>query len=374
MRPLGNRGSPVQVGEVRADGRGQFTTQIEIPAGQGWEGLPAAIVAARAVDASYRAEATFHILPALHVMKFDVIPTTAERFALAQPTYLAIGSQAAWEAQFGKEPPPASPPVDWQREIVLAAFLGPQAPDVTVNVQTIVQREGTVSVWLTAIVPDKSIDQSASTANLPRVMVRVARSEFVRPRQGDVASFVFAFLDATGRVLAQGPAGSIQPPSTAPAAEAQGLQAPFAEDTAQAQGAAPSPTGTAQVRAVPEAPAAAVETVTPEPSTTAAAAMALPPTAVPEPGVTVAAAEVPSAVASETPLAAAPEPGVTVAVAAAPPATATAEAQASAVPAGEATSPTGRAGDLWAIGGLAVMGLSVLALLAVAAVTILRRR
>jgi hypothetical protein len=173
------------------------------------------------------------LLPALEEVDFSRIPTIQDRFGLLQQTYLALDSEAAWTAWFGAEAPPADPPVDWAREFVLFASLGPQAAGSTVDVGSIVQRNSTVSVWLTATVPVETPPIVGETT-VPRVMMRVDRDELA-PSGG----LVFAFLDVQGRLLAQGPAGADALP-LAGAQAAAGLEM-LSKEGEVPLGAAPAP-------------------------------------------------------------------------------------------------------------------------------------
>ncbi|HJX37905.1 MAG TPA: hypothetical protein VJ714_04865, partial [Anaerolineae bacterium] len=175
-------------------------------------------------DGEHQARVRYRLLPPLEEVDFGRIATVQERFALPEPTYLALDSEAAWAGWFGAEPPPADPPVDWGREFVLVASLGPQAADTTVDVGSIVQRNSAVSVWLTATVPAETPPIVGETT-VPRVMVRVARDELLPPGEETPGSLVFAFLDVRGRLLAQGPAGAEALPLVVPASEAGGLEA-----------------------------------------------------------------------------------------------------------------------------------------------------
>lgn len=216
-RPVANAPAPSPVAEVTSNGSGRFSVELVIPTGEGWEGLPAAVVLARSPDGEHQARVRYRLLPALEEVDFGRIPTVQERFALLKPTYLALDSESAWTAWFGAEPPPADPAVDWERELVLFAGLGPQAANSTVGVSSVVQRNSTVSVWLTATVPAETPPIVGETT-VPRVMLRVARDELLPS-----GSLVFAFLDLQGRLLAQGPAGPEALP-LAGAPEAAGLE------------------------------------------------------------------------------------------------------------------------------------------------------
>ena len=243
--PIPNAPAPSPVAQVTSNGSGRFTVELAIPTGQGWEGLPAAVVLAQSPDVEHEARARYRLLPPLEEVDFGRIPTVQERFALSEPTYLALDSEAAWAGWFGAEPPPADPPVDWEREFVLFASLGPQAADTTVDVGSIVHRDDAVSVWLTATVPAEPAPIVGEKA-VPRVMVRVARDALLPPDQQTLGSLVFAFLDVQGRLLAQGPAGAAALPLAAGTPEALGLGAPATEAEVQPpEAAAPEVRGVA---------------------------------------------------------------------------------------------------------------------------------
>jgi len=229
VRPVQAPGVPIPVGQAASDGSGSFTAEVVVPVAQGWEGLPAAIVLARSTGGEY--QAIYGLLPPLVELRFSPIPAIQERFALPEPTYLALDSEEAWAAWFGSEPPPVDPPLDWEREVVLGAFLGPQPAGFQVAVASIVQRDTTVSVWLTAVVPEGG-SYLGSDQVIPRVLVRLPRNA--------PAGQVFAFLDATGRLLAQAPAGIAELPAAAPLPEARAFAVPAGEGaTAVAEAAAP---------------------------------------------------------------------------------------------------------------------------------------
>jgi hypothetical protein len=247
VRPIPDAGAPILVAEVTTDGTGAFTLQLVIPSGEGWEAMPAAVVLAQSTDRQHRAQATYQLLPELTHIPFASIPADGERFALQQPTYLVLDTETAWVEWFGSEPPPANPPLDWQRELVLAAFLGPQPIGVQVDVNYVVQRATSVSVWLTALIPEGGTSAEGET-HVPRVMVRVSRDSLLPSGQQAPAGLIFAFLDARGRLLAQGPAGAVQPAPLAAAAQLKALEAPVEEglgavpeEAAPEVGAAPPP-------------------------------------------------------------------------------------------------------------------------------------
>jgi hypothetical protein len=209
VRPLRRSEAPTPLGQVVSDEAGSFRTELAIPAGAGWEGLPQAIVQAQASGGPLQARASYTILPRLTRVSFRPIPADEERFAWPEPAYLALGSQADWAAQFGDEPPPAVPAVDWERELVLVAILGAQPAGSAVEVESIVQRENTVSVWLTAVVPQGTAMVEGKKV-FPRAMVRVPWAELMPPARPASKQTLFVFLDASGRVLAQGPLGQVE--------------------------------------------------------------------------------------------------------------------------------------------------------------------
>jgi hypothetical protein len=255
VRPLRPE-TPLPVGQVTSDANGSFSTQLTIPEGAGWEGLPQALVQAQLTDGTFPTRAAYSLLPRLSQVRFEPVPADEDRFSLPEPAYLALGSESDWAAQFGDEPPPADPPVDWQRELVLVAILGAQPAGLKVEVASIVQREATVSVWLTAIVPEGTAMAEAKKV-FPRAMVRVPWSELSPSAQAAFEETVFVFLDASGRVLAQGPLGEVQP-----AMAATTLQ--LAPDSPVEEGLAPPPPGAAPPEAgvqIQEAPPPVEETV-----------------------------------------------------------------------------------------------------------------
>ena len=253
----GGTGDPVA--EVTAGADGRFETQLTIPKDRAWEGLRAATILAQAGNGRYKAQATYRLLPELHRIEFRRIPTAEDRFALQEPIYLVLESGAQWVYWFGSKPSPADPPVDWEREILLGAFLGKQPANVAVDVDLIVQRDSMVSVWLTAIVPQERASRGGGTS-LPRVMVRVSRDALRLPDYVSKAGLVFSFLDANGRLLAQIPQGVGEPLSLTPSPEAGALQAPSAAGGTPTLEAAPA-VGAASVEAgaVPTATVAVPE-------------------------------------------------------------------------------------------------------------------
>jgi len=247
VRALPKAAPSEPVAQVAADDHGRFEIELVIPPDEGWEGLPSATIQAETASPGYRERAVYRLLPKLTKVRFDVIPTTQERFALPKQTYLALGSQEAWAQWFGAEPAPIEPPVEWNREVVLGAFLGPQKAGTKVAVTSVVQRENVVSVWLSAEVPMQAPTTDRSSNN-PRVMVRVPRPA---PATTDQSSpgIQYAFLDVTGRLLAQGPVGGeplpmqratalkVEPMLGAQAVAPEGEAAEGTQEAARAAGA-----------------------------------------------------------------------------------------------------------------------------------------
>jgi nitrate reductase NapE component len=254
------RGDLQRVGDAATDGAGNFRTQITVPAGLGWENQPAVQIVARSQAtpqvmalATYQIQALVGAVP----VPFTPIPADQGRLALRQPAFLVLASAQEWAARFGPEPPPADPAVDWSQEFVIGVFLGAQPPVVEARVDSIQRRGGELVVRLTGPVPglpgpNQEGGQPAQT------LVRVPRSALPQAARGNLANVRFSFVDATGRVLAQGTSPSVQIAAEAPAAEA--LEAPLAEATAPAAAAeiAPPASPEAGARAVPEASAQAV--------------------------------------------------------------------------------------------------------------------
>jgi hypothetical protein len=268
-------GRSATVGQVVTDEQGNFSASFMVPAGEGWEGKESARVMAVASDARYTAGAVYKLLPELKKVAFSPIPATEDRFALAEQTYLVLSSADEWAARFGPEPPPVQPPVDWQREIVIGAFLGTQSGDAQVS--NIVQRGATVSTWLSIPVSENT-QPGQSSSDTKRVLVRVSREALqTDPAITASASPTFAFLDAMGRLLAQGPAGTVPPVGAQPKAVApveQQLAAPAPGATQEA--------AVAEVTQVVEPPievlAAAEPSATVEPAAKAEPSMTAEPT------------------------------------------------------------------------------------------------
>lgn len=288
-RPAPVASEPEPLLSILSDGQGTFEAEIAIPEGQGWEGMPSAVVLARVIastdQATLQAKATYRLLPPLEDVRFARIPAQQERFALPDPTYLVLNSEEAWTKWFGPEPPPADPPIDWERELVLGAFLGPQAGTVQLDVDQVVQREGTVSTWLTVVVP-QAPTPSSGAAQVPRVLVRIPRdASNVRGASGDrtTGKLQFAFLDASGRLLALGEAGEDPLLLPTPAAAMRALEAAPAGTQAEAPAEPPVEAAVQEAAPLAEAPAGELEAAPAETST------ALPAAEMPEPAAAVPA-------------------------------------------------------------------------------------
>ncbi len=285
-RPAPVPAEPVPVLQVLSDEKGTFAAELIIPQGEGWEGLPAALIVARVIEGAYQAEATYRLLPPLAEVSFERIPAAEERFALPEPVYLVLDSEEAWTRWFGPEPPPADPSLDWQRELVLGAFLGPQRQTVEVDVDKVVQRDRTVSTWLTIVVPQDPAP-APGTAPVARVLVRIPRDAGIAPGQRTAGELQFAFLDASGRLLAQGPAGAEPLPVPTPSLAMRALEVAPAEAPVEAPVEAPEG---APAEATAEAEAPLPEALVPEIEATPppVAATALPTAVMARPARTVA--------------------------------------------------------------------------------------
>jgi hypothetical protein len=216
----GQTGRSPSSGQVVTDGEGNFSAPFMVPAGEGWEGKKQAGVMAVASDARYTAGAVYKLLPELKKVAFAPIPAVEDRFALAERTYLVLSSGDEWAARFGPEPPSVQPPIDWQREVVIGAFLGSQPAGAQVAVTNIVLRDTTVSTWL-SIPVSGNIQPGQSSSDTARVLVRVSREALQASRdQAPPSGLTFTFLDAMGRLLAQGPAGTVPSVSELPKAVA----------------------------------------------------------------------------------------------------------------------------------------------------------
>ena len=265
------------VGQVVTDEQGNFSAPFMVPAGEGWEGKESVKVMAVASDARYAAGAVYKLLPELKKVAFSPIPAVEDRFALAEQTYLVLSSADEWAARFGPEPPPVQPPVDWQREIVIGAFLGSQPAGAQVAVTNIVLRGTTVSTWLSIPVTGNT-QPGQSSSDIARVLVRVPREALqTDPAVTSSAGLTFAFLDAMGRLLAQGPAGNVPSVSAQPKAVAPVEQQLVAPPPGATQEAA-----VVEVTQVAEQPIEVLAAA--EPSATAAPAAGAEPSATAEPG------------------------------------------------------------------------------------------
>jgi hypothetical protein len=217
----------------------------------GWEGQRIARIMARTPDVSTTIRTAYRLLPELIQVPFGRIPTEEDRFALPRPTYLALDSAAAWVQWFGEKPPVADPRVDWQQEFVLGAFLGPQPEGVQVEVASVVQRNTTVSVWLTTAVPE-GLTPAQDTKNLPRVLVRIPRRSLSDLGRDISTPLVFAFLDADGRLLAQGPASAVEPVPSPLMPQVDAFEAPQPEAAVEPSPEAVAPEAEAAKEAPPE--------------------------------------------------------------------------------------------------------------------------
>ncbi|MCL7453734.1 MAG: PA14 domain-containing protein [Anaerolineae bacterium] len=247
----------VPVGQAVTDATGAFRTQVEVPEGEGWEGQRVAEFVVRTPDAAFSVRLEYRILRERETIPFRTIPTSQERFALRQPTFLALDSASAWAANFGQQPPPADPPVDWRTEIVLGAFLGAQTSDVEAEVEAVVRRDNTVTVQLQGELsadPRPARELAEGEARFPRTLIRVSRAAIGVQGNAPLANLTFVFEDEEGQVLAQGPAGP-EPLLLASSPEMRSFAVPSEGDVAPAP-SEPQP----EIQAVPqlEAPAEAV--------------------------------------------------------------------------------------------------------------------
>lgn len=196
------------VAETRCGEDGSFSVQLEIPAGQGWEGLPTAIVVAQSLEHDLVTETEYTIQPKLSQVPFEPIVTEDKRLALPEPTYLVLDSQEAWVHWFGEDPFSLESPIDWERDIVIGAFPGQQERAVSPEISSIVQRESVVSIWLGASEQDqKDPGQEEKRSAALGALARVPRRGLEAPERKGPSELVFAFLDASGTLLAQGPVG-----------------------------------------------------------------------------------------------------------------------------------------------------------------------
>ena len=239
----------VPVGQAVTDPNGALRTQVEVPEGAGWEGQRVAEFVVRTPDAVISLRLQYRITTEEQTVRFETIPTSEDRFALRQPIFLALDSASAWAVHFGQQPPPAEPPVDWQNEIVLGAFLGAQPTGVEAEVDEVVRRDNTVAIRLKGELsaprgPARELLEE--DARFPRTMIRVSRAALAVPDRARLSDLVFVFEDEEGQVLARGPAGA-EPLLLVSPQQREGLQVPREE------GVAPAPSEPqAEVQAVPE--------------------------------------------------------------------------------------------------------------------------
>jgi hypothetical protein len=258
LHPVPQPALAAPIAQPITDDRGAFRVEMSISKGNGWEAMADGLIQAQDTSGKYVVRAQFHILPDLRHISFTPIPANEQRFALPVPTYLVIESQEAWNQQFGSEPPPAE--VHWKREIVVGAFLGPEAAGIQVSVSSIVQRGHTVSVLLAS-----SVDQgrSAPAGQVPRVLVRVPRSDINLDYKGPAPELDYAFLNDKAEILAQGPAGNVQPVGSVTAFQEKALPLPGVQGTVEPEIAAPGaemPEGAApSIEATAEVAAPAIE-------------------------------------------------------------------------------------------------------------------
>jgi len=264
-----------QAEQVVTDENGNFSTPFVVPAGEGWEGKESAKVLAIGAGTKYSASATYKLLPELKKVTFTPIQSVEARVAPTQSTYLVLSTAEEWASWFG----PVQPPIDWQSEIVIGASVVSQ-PTVA-QVTSIVLRNTTVSTWLSIPVTSEIRSGQAST-NMAWVLVRVPLQQLqTGPSTIPPTGLTFAFLDAMGRLLAQGPAGVVPPVSALPQAAAPVEQLLAASPAGATQEAAPIevlPAATAALAAKAEPSAAAELASAAEPAATEPAATAKPST------------------------------------------------------------------------------------------------
>jgi hypothetical protein len=249
----------VPVGQAVTNARGAFRTRVAVPEDAGWEDEPVAEFVVRTADASITVRVEYRISTEQRTVPFRPIPASEDRFALEQPTFLALDSTAAWAVHFGQQPPPAQPPVDWQEELVLGAFLGLQPEDVEAEVVTVVQQDDVVIVRLAGdllSIRGPARDLIEEDGNLPRTLIRISRAALTVPGSAPFSSLTFVFEDEEGQVLAEGPAGAEPLPLAWPQ-ELRGLEVPAEEGMVPAPEALPEVQAVPQVEA-PEAPGEAV--------------------------------------------------------------------------------------------------------------------
>jgi hypothetical protein len=274
LNQLGDQLGDLQpVGQAKTDAAGNFRTEIVVPRGEGWEDLPGVRVVARSdavppalAYANYKFAPSDRVVP----VPFQPIRVDQERLAVREPAFLVLTSFDQWASRFGQEPPAADPPVDWQEEIIIGVFLGVQPSSLEAQVESITRRGNEVVVTLASPVqglPGPGLEEGQPTQTL----VRVRRSGLPESAGPNLANVVFSFVDATGRLLAQGTGPSV--PLAQAQEEMRALEAPQVEGTTPALGAEPIPEPGAA--AVPEAaPTEPVAEPSPQPTQAAAQAPA----------------------------------------------------------------------------------------------------
>ena len=265
-QPDRQAGQGVPVGQIVTDEKGNFTAPFVVPGGEGWEGKESARVMAATSDNRNAAGAVYRLLPQLKMVTFTPILSVENRVTPTELTYLVLSSAEEWAAWFG----PVQPPIDWQNEIVIGAFLGPQAADAQIT--HIVMRNTTVSAWLS--IPVRGDSRQRQDSDIARVLARVPRQQLQTGPTTTPVGLTFAFLDAIGRLLAQGPAGAITPVGAQTLAAAAAPSAPGATQEAAAVAEAAQP-AEQLVEVLPAAPAGPAAKAAP-PATTEPAGMAEP--------------------------------------------------------------------------------------------------
>jgi outer membrane biosynthesis protein TonB len=265
------------VGQTTTGSQGTFEARVDLLPLQDIAPLERLEIVARTADGAYQASARFLFLGplvtavptqplatpggGLVLLPFDPIPASAERFALAEPTYLLLDSAAAWEEHFGPEAPPADPPVDWDRDYVLGAFLGAQPSDVDAEIESVTARDGTIVVQLSSVLPGMGAPAEGQQ-NLPRTLIRIPRVDVERA-VGGAAEPSFSIVDASGTLLAQGtpgaePLGAGAALRSAPApAEPGALALPAPQESVEPEAAAEAAKEAPAEEAAPEATAEA---------------------------------------------------------------------------------------------------------------------
>jgi hypothetical protein len=239
----------VPVGQAIADETGAFRTQVQVPEDSGWEGQRVAEFVVRTPDAVISLRLEYRISTEEQTVPFEEIPATEDRFALRQPTFLALDSASAWATHFGQQPPPAEPPVDWQNEIVLGAFLGAQPTGLEAEVEAVMRRDSAVVVQLEgelSATRGPARELLEDDARFPRTLIRISRTTLGVPGSAALSDLIFVFEDEEGQVLAQGPAGP-EPLLLPSPLEMRELEVPSEE------GIAPAPSEPLpEIQAVPE--------------------------------------------------------------------------------------------------------------------------